>query len=118
MLLEGKKVITVVSQKGKGTPANILLIEPGKGTGEIAGIPECRKKGMEVDLIIRKQRKLRPIEIKAAMTFTPGMKKGIQKFSRMFPDTISGAVIYSGDLETKSEKTELVNFNNIANLLR
>ena len=53
MLLEfgsGKNAVTTVSEDGEGTPSNILLIEPGKGTGEIGGIPETRKKGMEVDL--------------------------------------------------------------------
>ncbi len=47
---KGKIAVTTVSQDGEGTPANILLIEPGKGTGEIGGIPESRKKGIEVDI--------------------------------------------------------------------
>jgi uncharacterized protein len=101
---------------------NMVVVEALKSLLNAGKMPNLYfyrdKKGMEVDLIIGKQRQLRPIEIKAAMTFTPGMKKGLQKFSRMFPNTLSGAVIYSGELETKSEKTELVNFKNTANLLR
>ena len=45
---KGKIAVTTLCQEGKGTPANILLIEPGRGTGKINGIPNGRKKGMEV----------------------------------------------------------------------
>jgi len=47
---KGENAVTTVAQEGKGTPANILLIEPKMGTGDIGGIPETRKKGMEVDI--------------------------------------------------------------------
>ena len=47
---KGKNAVTTLAQDGEGTPANILLIEPDMGTGEIGGIPETRRKGMEVDI--------------------------------------------------------------------
>lgn len=73
-------------------------------------------KGHEVDLILRRHRKLLPIEIKAAMTFSPGMIKGLTYFRKRFPDSLSGTLVYAGELETQSETTHLMNFQKASEL--
>lgn len=73
-------------------------------------------KGNEVDLILRHHRKLQPIEIKAAMTYSPEMTKGLSHFCKRHSNALSGAVVYAGEMETKSESTRLVNFYNTATL--
>ena len=73
-------------------------------------------KGNEVDLVLRQHRKLKPVEIKAAMTFSPDMTRGLKHFQKQFADALPGAVVYAGDIETLSEKTQLLNFNNISKL--
>jgi len=72
--------------------------------------------GHEVDLIVRHQRKLQPVEIKAAMTFSTDMTKGLVHFSKRFTDALPGIVIYAGHLETTSKETNLLNFANTATL--
>ncbi len=71
-------------------------------------------RGHEVDLIIRQHRKVRPAEIKAAMTYSPDMLKGLKQFRHRCPDAQDGAVIYAGDLETKLDKARLLNFKSVA----
>lgn len=73
-------------------------------------------KGNEVDLILRQQRRLRPIEIKAAMTYSPEMAKGLKHFHNQFADALPGAVIYAGDIETRLETNLTLNFRNTAKL--
>jgi predicted AAA+ superfamily ATPase len=73
-------------------------------------------KGNEVDLVLRQHRRLRPVEIKAAMTFSPEMTKGIKHFRKRHVDSVPGAVVYAGDIETKSEMTHIVNFFNTSDL--
>ena len=73
-------------------------------------------KGNEVDLILRQHRQLRPVEIKAAMTFSPEMTKGIKHFRKRHVDSVPGAVVYAGDIETKSEMTHILNFYNTSKL--
>ena len=74
-------------------------------------------KGNEVDLIVRRQRQLLPVEIKAAMTFSTDMTKGIEHFQNRHPDTLPGAVIYAGDMATESEKFQLLNFYQTSKLI-
>jgi predicted AAA+ superfamily ATPase len=73
-------------------------------------------KGNEVDLILRQHRQLRPVEIKAAMTFSSEMTKGIKHFRKQRSDSVPGAVVYAGDIETKSEITHILNFYNTSEL--
>jgi uncharacterized protein len=75
-------------------------------------------KGNEVDLIIRRHRTLHPVEIKASMTYSPGMCKGFKPFKVQFPDAPRGTVIYAGTLEAQSEQSGLLNFKNTAQLVR
>ena len=75
-------------------------------------------KGNEVDLIIRRHRQLKPVEIKAAMTFSPDMTSSLKKFSKKFDDSLPGAIIYAGQMETKSETTQILNFANTSELIK
>ena len=71
-------------------------------------------RGREVDLIVRQQRRVRPAEVKAAMTYSPEMLRGLKQFQRQCPDALPGAVIYAGDLETELNEATLLNFYSVA----
>ena len=74
-------------------------------------------KGHEVDLIIRQHRQLKPVEIKAAMTFSTDMTGGLKYFCDKFGKVLAGAVIYAGQVETQLETTRILNFSNTSELL-
>lgn len=53
--------------------------------------------GNEVDLVLRREGNLIPIEIKSAATFTPDFLKGIERFRSTMPRRLSeGFVLYDG----------------------
>lgn len=55
-------------------------------------------KGHEVDLVIERDGRLIPIEIKSSATFTPDFTSGIRHFRSVFPDVAdSGFVFFNGD---------------------
>ena len=76
-------------------------------------------KGHEVDLIIRHHRTLYPIEIKAAMTYSPKLAKGFKPFRARFPNTPPGTIIYAGEIETpiNPDQPNFVNFHNTSELV-
>src|SRR4030042_1384072 len=54
--------------------------------------------GNEVDLVIKKQRQLIPIEIKSGATFTKDFLKGIEQFRNLVKNRCgNGYVLYNGD---------------------
>jgi len=54
--------------------------------------------GNEVDLIIKKERQLIPVEIKSAATFTKSFLKGIERFRDLVKDRCgNGYVLYNGE---------------------
>lgn len=66
--------------------------------------------GNEVDLIIRQGRKLLPIEIKSAATFTPEFVKGIDNFESVVGDRCShGFVLYNGREQYAFKGTKVLN---------
>ena len=66
--------------------------------------------GNEVDLIIRDGRKLQPVEIKSAETFTPDFIKGIRNFRDTVGDKFgSGVVIYNGKEEYHFKGIHILN---------
>lgn len=74
-------------------------------------------KGNEVDLLIHRNRQIKPVEIKAAMTFAPDMTKGLKLFRKKFANALSGAVVYAGEMESQTdEATQLLNFTNTSAL--
>ncbi|MBL0714912.1 MAG: ATP-binding protein [Desulfosarcina sp.] len=66
--------------------------------------------GHEVDLLIREGRRLIPVEIKSAATFTPNFLKGIEQFRKVAADRCSdGYVLYNGQKEFTLKKTRIFN---------
>jgi predicted AAA+ superfamily ATPase len=54
--------------------------------------------GNEVDLLIREQGQLVPVEIKSASTFAKDFVKGIERFAALHPQRLAaGAVLYNGE---------------------
>ena len=97
---------------------NMIIAEALKASVNAGKMPNLYfyrdTRGHEVDLIVRLQRKVRPAEIKAAMTYSPEMLKGLKQFQRQCPDTLPGAVIYAGDIETELNEASLLNFYNVS----
>lgn len=57
-------------------------------------------KGHEVDLVIERDGRLIPIEIKSASTFSPSFVSGIRHFRSVFPkESEDGFVLFNGDVE-------------------
>ena len=55
-------------------------------------------KGREVDLVIERDGRLIPIEIKSSSTFSPNFVSGIHHFKSVFPEVSeSGYVLFNGD---------------------
>jgi predicted AAA+ superfamily ATPase len=66
--------------------------------------------GNEVDLVIRKGRKLIPVEIKSAATFTPDFLKGIERFRKVVGDRCAqGFVLYNGPEKFTLKATQIFN---------
>lgn len=66
--------------------------------------------GNEIDLLIRKQRKLIPIEIKSAATFTKDFLKGIERFVKTAGEICEpGYVLYNGTDEFTVNGTMIIN---------
>ena len=79
--------------------------------GKDAGLYFFRdSNGMEIDLLQASARKLYPIEIKAARTYSSEFAKNIKTFRKLNDKTADGCVIYSGEQEQKVEEVELLNF--------
>lgn len=72
----------------------------------------------EVDLIYKKGRTLFPVEIKAAMTWSPEFLRGIEYFNRTVPESAKGTVIYSGELQPELKNASVINFKRTAELFR
>ncbi len=94
----------------------MVVVELLKTRLHAGRMPNCYfyrdARGHEVDLLLRQQRKMRPVEIKAALTFSSDMTKGLSHYRKRFPDSLPGAVIYGGDIETESDVLQLISFPN------
>ncbi|MBC8431785.1 MAG: ATP-binding protein [Desulfobacterales bacterium] len=66
--------------------------------------------GNEVDLVIKKGRKLIPVEIKSGATFTPDFLKGIERFRKVAGDRCAeGYVLYNGQEQYTLKRTRIFN---------
>jgi predicted AAA+ superfamily ATPase len=66
--------------------------------------------GNEVDLVIKQGRKLIPLEIKSAATFTPDFLKGIDRFGKMAGDRCTpGFILYNGNEQYTLRGTRVIN---------
>ena len=66
--------------------------------------------GSEVDLLIREQGKLFPVEIKSSATFSKSFLKGIERFRSLSSNCrTDGAVMYNGDQQFQVKNVRIVN---------
>jgi predicted AAA+ superfamily ATPase len=70
--------------------------------------------GFEIDLLLSRQRRLFPVEIKAARTFHTEYFKNLEKFAAWNESIQPGAVIYAGDQEQAVRGHELLPFEQTA----
>jgi len=97
-----------------GLYENLVIVEILKGYFNSGKRPELffyrDTHGSEVDLLIRDGRKLIPVEIKSAATFTPDFLKGIERFQKVAGKSCShGFVFYNGTEEYTLKGTRVVN---------
>ncbi len=66
--------------------------------------------GSEVDLLIREQGKLFPVEIKSSATFSKSFLKGIERFRSLTSNCrADGAVLYNGDQQFQVKNVHIFN---------
>jgi len=66
--------------------------------------------GSEVDLLIREQGKLFPVEIKSSATFSKSFLKGIEQFRSLTSNCrADGAVLYNGDQQFQVKNVHIFN---------
>jgi predicted AAA+ superfamily ATPase len=70
--------------------------------------------GFEIDLILSRQRRLYPFEIKASQTYNPDFFRNLKKFSQWREDIHAGTVIYAGEVGQKVQGGGLVSFGDTA----
>lgn len=100
---------------------NMVVVEALKArynAGKDAGLYFFRdSNGLEVDLLQQANRKLYPLEIKAARTYSGDFAKNIEKFRTLSPNTGAGTVIYSGDVRQGIGDNRLINFTDTASVI-
>ena len=74
-------------------------------------------RGMEIDLLLNENRQLMPMEIKAARTWNKDFVRNIEKFRKVVPNALPGAVIYAGDLTPTVKDVKFVNFSETRKLI-
>jgi predicted AAA+ superfamily ATPase len=72
--------------------------------------------GNEVDLVWDRQRKLVPVEIKSAMTWSKDFPKAIRKFQKTVAVAEPGYVVYAGEIEPSDESFSAIHFSKIASI--
>jgi len=75
------------------------------------------QRGLEVDLIARKGRRLLPIEIKAGMTYDPWFAKNLKSFQKLTEAVESPTVIYAGEQAARTDGVEYANFLETARIV-
>lgn len=74
-------------------------------------------RGFEIDLILDNQRHPHPFEIKAGMSFTPGMTKALHKFNHHVPDAAQGTLLYAGPPIGQVNDVSICNFADLHNII-
>lgn len=100
---------------------NMVIVEALKArynAGKDAGLYFFRdSNGLEIDLLQSANRKLYPMEIKAARTYNSDFAANIRKFEKLNDKTAGGSVIYSGDNVQKIGDIQLLNFMDTAGIV-
>jgi len=73
--------------------------------------------GLEIDLILNNARRLLPIEIKSARTFSLSMSNGLRMFEKMTETLYSPTVLYAGDMETEVKGIIYAHFKNTSKII-
>ena len=73
--------------------------------------------GFEIDLIKSEHRKITPIEIKSAMTFSPKFTNNLKKFTSLNDKISNGILIYSGNQYESYNRVKIMNFKNIESVI-
>ena len=76
------------------------------------------EKGVEVDLILRKEGQLIPFEIKSSMTPNNDFSKSMRTFCNSEPNAGGMNVIYSGEDYDSFQDCSYINYTNIARTIR
>ena len=101
---------------------NMVIVEALKArynAGKDAGLYFFRdSNGLEIDLLQSANRKLYPMEIKAARTYNSDFAVNIRKFEKLNDKTAGGSVIYSGDNVQKIGDIQLLNFMDTAGIVQ
>lgn len=99
---------------------NLVVMEAFKSQVNQGGMPDIYyyrdQHGFEVDLLMRKNARVFPVEIKASRTFDMSMAKSLVKFSEMAGNAYPPALVYAGDLEPTVKGIEFCNFTNFEKL--
>ncbi|MDR2164979.1 MAG: ATP-binding protein [Zoogloeaceae bacterium] len=89
-----------------GLYENHVIVEVCKrllNSGETPDLYYYRdKQRREVDLIVSRQGRLTPVEIKSAATFSPDFAKGLRYFRETFVDADAGIIVFNGDFPSAS----------------
>jgi len=94
----------VKAQLNRGKEANVYFFR------------DCA--GNEVDLLISQAGSLVSIEIKSAATFTRAFLDGIENFKKIAGIHDSSYVVYTGNSRTLDKFTTLINFKDVAKIVR
>ncbi len=71
------------------------------------------EKNFEIDLIVESGRKLRPIEIKSAMTYHPDFTKNIRAFTAKVSNVSDATLVYDGEGIALSDGIDICNFRDM-----
>jgi uncharacterized protein len=97
-----------------GLYENLVILEILKSRFNRGTRPELYffrdSRGCEVDLLIREQGRLFPVEIKSSATFSPDFLKGIEYFRSLAGEGCdSGAVLYNGNQQFNLREVHVFN---------
>lgn len=71
-------------------------------------------KGFEVDALFAFGGELRPMEIKSARTYSPGLAKNLAAFRRLVPGAAPARLLYDGDDYPSRDGIECLNYRHIS----
>ncbi len=73
--------------------------------------------GREVDIILERQRRPCPIEVKAARTYTPEFAKTLHEFRNLVPDAIEQRLVYGGTQSYTASGFQVLPFTHTSSVL-
>jgi hypothetical protein len=102
---------------------NLIVLELFKMRYNLGLEPHCYyyrdSQQHEVDILYQKGSQFIPIEIKSGQTFRVEFFKNLKYFKKLVPEQCSrGYVVYAGEREQHGTEYSLLNFKNLAQLLK